>query len=42
MAVHPSHEEEQALVREFFGGDTSGYFDPSLIQGAFREKTKRF
>ena len=26
MAVHPTHEEEQALVREFFGGETSGYF----------------
>ena len=26
MAVHPSHEEEQARVREFFGGDSSGYF----------------
>ena len=26
MAVHPSHEEEQALVRKFFGGDNSGYF----------------
>src|SRR5260370_37406193 len=26
MAVHPSHEEEQARVREFFGGDNSGYF----------------
>jgi FkbM family methyltransferase len=26
VAVHPSHEEEQALVREFFGGETSGYF----------------
>jgi len=26
VAVHPSHEEEQALVREFFGGDDSGYF----------------
>jgi FkbM family methyltransferase len=26
VAVHPSHEEEQALVREFFGGDNSGYF----------------
>ena len=26
MAVHPSHEEEHALVREFFGGDNSGYF----------------
>ena len=26
MAVHPSHDEEQALVREFFGGDNSGYF----------------
>ena len=26
MAVHPSHEEEQTRVREFFGGDNSGYF----------------
>jgi len=26
VAVHPSHQEEQALVREFFGGDNSGYF----------------
>jgi len=26
VAVHPSHEEEQARVREFFGGDNSGYF----------------
>ena len=26
MAVHPTHEEEQARVREFFGGETSGYF----------------
>jgi FkbM family methyltransferase len=26
VAVHPTHEQEQALVREFFGGDASGYF----------------
>jgi FkbM family methyltransferase len=26
VAIHPSHEQEQALVREFFGGDNSGYF----------------
>ncbi|MEA2978837.1 MAG: hypothetical protein QOF91_3570 [Alphaproteobacteria bacterium] len=26
MAVHPTPDEEHALVREFFGGDTSGYF----------------
>ena len=26
MAVHPTYEQEQALVREFFGGETSGYF----------------
>ena len=26
VAVHPTHDEEHALVREFFGGDTSGYF----------------
>ena len=26
MAIHPSHEQELALVREFFGGETSGYF----------------
>jgi FkbM family methyltransferase len=26
VAIHPSHEQEQALVREFFGGETSGYF----------------
>ena len=26
MAVHPTHEQEQALVREFFGGEASGYF----------------
>jgi len=24
--VHPTHEQEQALVREFFGGEASGYF----------------
>jgi FkbM family methyltransferase len=26
VAVHPTHEEEQARVREFFEGETSGYF----------------
>jgi FkbM family methyltransferase len=26
VAVHPSPEEEHARVREFFGGDSSGYF----------------
>jgi FkbM family methyltransferase len=26
VAVHPTYEQEQALVREFFGGETSGYF----------------
>ena len=26
MAIHPTHDEEQALVRAFFGGDNAGYF----------------
>ncbi len=26
MAIHPTHDEEQALVRDFFGGDNAGYF----------------
>ena len=26
MAVHPTPDQEHALVREFFGGETSGYF----------------
>jgi FkbM family methyltransferase len=36
VAVHPTHEQEQALVRDFFAGETSGTFaevganDPTL------------
>ena len=26
MAVHPSQEQEERLVREFFGGDDSGFY----------------
>lgn len=26
MAVHPTHEQEETLVRAFFDGETSGYF----------------
>ena len=26
MAVHPSHAAEEKLVREFFGGETAGFF----------------
>jgi len=26
VAVHPTPDQEHALVREFFGGETSGYF----------------
>jgi FkbM family methyltransferase len=26
VAIHPTHDEEQALVRDFFGGDNAGYF----------------
>jgi hypothetical protein len=26
VAVYPSFEEEQALVRQIFGGENSGYF----------------
>ena len=26
MAVHPTHEQEQALVRAFFGGEEPGFF----------------
>lgn len=26
MAIHPTPDQEHALVREFFGGETSGYF----------------
>jgi len=26
VAIHPTHDEEQALVRAFFGGDNAGYF----------------
>jgi FkbM family methyltransferase len=26
VAIHPTHQEEKARVREFFGGDSSGYF----------------
>jgi FkbM family methyltransferase len=26
VATHPTPDEEHALVRDFFGGDTSGYF----------------
>jgi len=26
VAIHPTADEEHALVREFFGGETSGYF----------------
>lgn len=26
MAIHPSQEEEEKLVRDFFGGDNSGFF----------------
>lgn len=26
MATHPTPDQEHALVREFFGGETSGYF----------------
>jgi FkbM family methyltransferase len=26
VAIHPSHQEEEALVREFFGGDAKGFF----------------
>ena len=26
MAIHPTPDQEHALVRDFFGGETSGYF----------------
>jgi FkbM family methyltransferase len=26
VAIHPTHEQEQALVRAFFGGEAAGYF----------------